>query len=148
MIYVRSQREGNFQLHRQVLRKVIRWYFSLGHFRYARWLSVQIFDLMELEMVHNDMFENFHLGHFCFKKTNRVCSMMALDQLHDQNSRTIKSSVASNLANRADSSAFVWWEICGAKILMGVKTQLDLKLKIVTIILKIHEALLVNFTVT
>ena len=74
--------------------------------------------------------------------------MMALDQLHDQNSRTIKSSVASNLANRADCSAFIWWEICGAKILMGVKTHLDLKLKMVTIILKIHEALLVNFTVS
>ena len=148
MIYVRSQREGNFQLHQQIFRTFIRWYFSLSHFRYARWISVQIFGLMELEMVHNDMFENFHLGYFCFKKTNRVCSMMALDQLHDQNSWTIKSSVASNLANRGDSSAFIRWEICGAKILMGVKTHLDLKLKIVAIILKTHEAFLVNFTVS
>ena len=37
---------------------------------------------MVLEIVHNNVFENFHLGHFCFKKTNRVFSMMALDQLH------------------------------------------------------------------
>ena len=89
---------------------------SLNHFHYARWLSVHIFDLMVLEIVHNDEFENFHLGHFCFKKTNRVFSMTALDQLHEQNNRTIKISMASNFANRADDSALIQWEICGVKI--------------------------------
>ena len=83
LIFVWSQREGNFQLHRQVFRKVIRWYLSLEHFHYAWWLNVHIFDLMVLEIVHNDVFEKFHLGHFCFKKTNRVFSMIALDQLHE-----------------------------------------------------------------
>ena len=68
LIVVRLQREGNFQLYRQVLRKVIRWYFSLDHFHYARCLSVHIFDLMVLGIAHNDVFENFHLGHFFFKE--------------------------------------------------------------------------------
>ena len=107
LIFVRSQQEGNFQLYRQVLRKVIGWYFSLDHFHYARWLSVYIFDLMVLEIVHNDVFENFHLGHLCFKKTNRVFSVMALDHLHEQKNRAIKSSVASNFANRADDLALI-----------------------------------------
>ena len=42
--------------------------------------------------------------------------MMAFDQLHEQNNRTIKSSMASNFANRADDSTLIWWETCGAEI--------------------------------
>ena len=42
--------------------------------------------------------------------------MMALDQLYEQNNRTIKSLMASNFANRADDSALIRWETCGAEI--------------------------------
>ena len=71
---------------------------------------------MTLDIVHKDVFENFLLGHFCFKKANRVFSKMALDQLNEQNNRTIKSSVPSSLANRADDSALIRWETCGAEL--------------------------------
>ena len=71
---------------------------------------------MVLEIVHNDVFENFHLGNFCFKKTNKVFSMIALDQLHQQNNRTIKSSIANKFANKADDSVFFRWETCSAEI--------------------------------
>ena len=70
---------------------------------------------MTFDIVHKDVFENFLLGHFCFKKT-KVFSKMALDQLHEQNNRTIKSSVASSFANRADDSALIRWETCGAEL--------------------------------
>ena len=42
--------------------------------------------------------------------------MMALDQLHEQNNRTIKTSVASNFANRADDLALIRWETRGVEI--------------------------------
>ena len=41
---------------------------------------------------------------------------MALDQLHEQNNRTIESSVASSFANRADDSDLTRWETCGAEL--------------------------------
>ena len=47
--------------------------------------------------------------------------MMWLDQLHEQNNRTIKSSVASNFANRVDDSALIWWETCDAEISRIIK---------------------------
>ena len=67
---------------------------------------------MALEIIHNDVFENFHLGHLCFKKTNKVFLMMALDQLQEQNNQTIKSLVASKFANRVDDSTLIQWETC------------------------------------
>ena len=41
---------------------------------------------------------------------------MALDQLHEQNNRTVKSSMASNFANRVGDLSLIRWETCGAKI--------------------------------
>ena len=53
---------------------------------------------------------------FVLKKTNKLFSKMALDQLQKQNNRTIKSSVTSTFANRADDSALIRWETCGAEL--------------------------------
>ena len=72
--------------------------------------------MMVLEIVHKDVFKNFHLGQFCFQKTNRVFSMMSLDQLHEQNNRAIKSSVAINFANRTNDLALIRWDTCGEEI--------------------------------
>jgi len=70
LIFVRSQREGHFLLYRDIFRTLIRWYFSFDHFYYACWPSVHLFDLITLETVHKDVFDDFLLGHFCFKKKN------------------------------------------------------------------------------
>ena len=87
----------------------------------------------------------------CFNKTNRVFSTMALDQIHEQNIWTIKSSTESSFANRVNDSAFFGgrhtvWKF--DKLLMSLKIHLDLKLKIVIAIMKIPQALLVNSTDT
>ena len=43
---------------------------------------------------------------------------MALDQVHEQNNRVIKSSCggAINYVNQADDSALIRWETCGPDI--------------------------------
>ena len=48
VIFVRSIREGNFDLYFEILRKLMKWYFVLDKYNYARWLSVRVFDLMTL----------------------------------------------------------------------------------------------------
>ena len=37
LVYITSIRESNFQLHLAALRSLIKWYFALDHFNYARW---------------------------------------------------------------------------------------------------------------
>ena len=46
LVFVRSIREGNFELYIESLQKLITWSFALDKFNYARWLSVHIFDLI------------------------------------------------------------------------------------------------------
>ena len=90
LIYIRSIRESNFQLHILALRALMKWYFALDHYNYSRWLTVHLFDLVNLEQQHPDVYENFCKGYFSFNKSCSEFSTMALDQLHEQNNEIIK----------------------------------------------------------
>ena len=89
LIYIRSIREGDFQLHILALRALMKWYFALDHYNYTRWLTVHLFDLVNLEKQHPDVYENFSKGYFTFNKSCSEFSSMALDQLHEQNNAFI-----------------------------------------------------------
>ena len=48
LLYVRSIREGDFQLYIKSLTKLMPWMFALDHTHYVRWLTVHIRDMMAL----------------------------------------------------------------------------------------------------
>ena len=41
LVYIRSIREGNFQLYIETLRKLLKWFFIFDRYNYSRWLTVQ-----------------------------------------------------------------------------------------------------------
>ena len=57
--YIRSLREGNFQLYVESLTQIMPWMFSLDHTHYSRWLSVHIRDMITLEKKHPDVLAEF-----------------------------------------------------------------------------------------
>ena len=68
LIFLRSIREKNFHLYVLSLKKLIKRYFSLGHYHYARWLSVHLYDLMHLHFTCPDVYNAFSAGMFSFSK--------------------------------------------------------------------------------
>ena len=68
LIYIRSIRVGNFQLYIESLRKLLEWSFIFDRYNYARWLTVQWFDLKNLETNFPDVYEYFRKGFFSFQK--------------------------------------------------------------------------------
>ena len=117
LVFVRSIREGNFELYIESLQKLITWSFALDKFNYARWLRVHIFDLMTMETNHPEVYKNLKKGGFSFQKSKNQFSRMALDQVHEQNNRVIKSTGgATDLVNKCDDSALIRWETCGPDI--------------------------------
>ena len=90
LLFVRSIREGNFQLYIQTFYQLLGWYFALDRYNYARWATVYYFDLASLHLTCPDVFQEFMKGHFSFLKTKSAFSRMALDQLHEQNNKHIK----------------------------------------------------------
>ena len=117
LIFIRSEREGNYNLYKIALRKLIKWYFIFGKIHYARWLLIHLFDLMTLEDMFPDIYENFAAGFFSFQKSDNQFSQMALDQVHEQNNRTIRScGGATDLVNKVEESALIRWETCGPDV--------------------------------
>jgi len=49
LIFVRSLREGNFQMYLASLSAIVPWFFALDHTHYCRWLPVHIRDMSTLE---------------------------------------------------------------------------------------------------
>ena len=115
--FVRSIREGNFILYVQSLRSILKWFFILDHYNYARWLTVHVFDMMNLHITNPDVYTEMQKGSFSYAKSQRPFSRMALDQLHEQNNKLIKGlGGASNILNQQDESALIRWGTCGSEI--------------------------------
>ena len=88
--YVRSLREGNFQLYLESLTKIVPWMFALDHTHYSRWLPVHIQDITLLSENHPGMYDEFCAGKFVVHKTSNKFSTMAIDQCHEQNNAVIR----------------------------------------------------------
>ena len=79
LIFVRSIREGNFPLYVQSLRSLVKWFFALDHFNYARWIVVHVFDLISLHITHPDVYEQMLKGSFSFAISKRPFSQILSD---------------------------------------------------------------------
>ena len=117
LIFIRAIREGNFQLYLETLFRFLKWFFALDKYNYARWAIIFWFDLVLLQYRCPQEYNEFNRGNFSFLKTNTEFSRMALDQVHEQNNRYVKSvGGATPLVNRQDDSALVRWELCGPEL--------------------------------
>jgi hypothetical protein len=61
LVFVRSIREGNFTLFVETLKQMIPWFFALDHVHYARWLSIHLKDMLELETQNLEVHSHFML---------------------------------------------------------------------------------------
>ena len=112
LIFIRALRVSNFELFVVSLKSLMKWFFSLDHYNYARWLSVHFFDLLSVENSLPDTYQNFKDRHFSFQKPNREFSSIAVDQIREQNNAVLKSVAGvKHILNRQDESAIPRWEL-------------------------------------
>ena len=68
----------------EALGSIIPWMFAMDHFHYARWLSVHVRDLMQLEVECPTVWNELLNEHFVTQKSSHKFSMMAHDHIHEQ----------------------------------------------------------------
>ena len=72
---------------------------------------------MSLPITYPDVYQHMVRGCFTFPKTNHPFSRMALDQVHEQNNKTMKGQGgASSFLNLQNDSALIRWETCGPEV--------------------------------
>ena len=99
--FVRSIREGDFELYKQVLSEVADWCHALDQTHYQRWLPVHIKDLVELNEKHPLLRDEFMAGKFVVHRSERRFSGIGKDHSHEQSVKLIKSD--SGIANIFDN---------------------------------------------
>ena len=99
------------------LRSLVKWFFALDHYNYARWIAIHVFDLISLPITYPDVYQEMLKGSFSFSKSTRPFSKMALDQVHEQNNKIIKGQGGvSGTLNFDDESALIRWETYGPEV--------------------------------
>ena len=90
MVFLSSLREGKFDVYVESLKRMVGWFFALDQQNYARWLSIHIKDMQDLQAVPSSVLEEFLKGHFVLQKSRRPFSKIGLDHAHEQNNALIK----------------------------------------------------------
>ena len=115
LLFVRSVREGNFELYVESLAAIVPWMFALDHTHYSRWLSVHIRDMMSLSEKHPAILAEFRAGKFSVHKTSNKFSAMAIDQCHEQNNATVKEAGGA-IGLMMNPAALRHWMVAGPEI--------------------------------
>lgn len=115
LLFVRSIREGYFQLYIESLTKLMPWMFALDHTHYARWLTVHIRDMMALPSKQAAVFKEFCEGKFVVQTTNSKFSAMAIDQCHEQRNADVKGSGGA-IGLMDDPAALRRWMVAGPEV--------------------------------
>ena len=88
--FVRSLRQGNFELYIESLKKLAPWTFALDHINYAHWLPIHLRDMLLLKHKHPEICAAFQDGGFVVQPSNKPFSAISIDQAHEMNNKVIK----------------------------------------------------------
>ena len=115
LVYVRSLREGNFDLYVHSLTQIVPWLFALEHTHYSRRLSVHIRDMTSLSVNHPNIHAEFRAGKFVVHKTRNKFSAMAIVQCHEQNNGAVKGSGGA-VGLTGNPAALRRWTVAGPEV--------------------------------
>ena len=120
LVFIRSIREGNFDMYVESLAEIVTWFFALDHTHYSRWLSVHIRDMMMLSEKQPGVLAEFKAGKFVIYKTSNKFFAMAICQCHEQNNALVKGSWGA-IGLTGNPGALRRWAVTGPEIVRITK---------------------------
>lgn len=113
LVFIQSLRESKYPKYIASLHKLIRWYYALDLFNYARWLSFPNYDLLALSQNSQQLHKFFMDGYLTFQKTDHQFPLTGLDEIHEQKNALMKSmGWATSSLNKIDESSLARWGLC------------------------------------
>ena len=113
-MFVRNIREGNFELYKKCVKKMLPWLFALDHTHYARWLTIVLNDLENIPQDSN-LYKEFASGKFTVNKSGKKFSPIGVDQAHEQNNKIIKDGGGA-VGIFDNEQAILQWALSGPVI--------------------------------
>ena len=113
--FVRSLRQGNFELYIGSLKKLAPWMFALDHKNYARWLPIHLRDMLLLKHKHPEVCAAFQDRGFVVQPSNKPFSDISMDQAYEINKKVIKGD-GGIIGFTENKSALERWFVCAPEI--------------------------------
>ncbi len=87
--------------------------FAIDHIHYARWLTVHVIDLLQLQSRCPEIYEDFVKGRFVTQKTSQKFSCLAHDQIHEQQSAIVNgdAGIIGICENEAALKRWGWSQV-------------------------------------
>ena len=85
--FVRSLREGDFDLYVQVIDELCGWLFIFDQTHYSRWLPIHVKYMVELEKKHPHVLEEFRKGNLVVQKSEKNFLPIPKDHSHEQTTK-------------------------------------------------------------
>ena len=111
--FVRSLRDGDFELYVKVLDELCPWFFAFDHTNYARWVPVHVKDLVELPVKHPEVYAEFMKGNFVVQRSHHKFSLIAKDQSHEQSNKKLQAGGGGLSDMYDDSGAIALYMLAG-----------------------------------
>ena len=115
MKFLPSQREGVYSAYVDSLAEIIPWMFTFERSHYARWLSVHLHELSNMQSISPNTYEEFVKGHFVTQKSSHKFSKLAHDQVHEQLNAMVKGD-GGVIGITENESSFRRWMVAGPEI--------------------------------
>ena len=120
--FVRSIRSRDFSLYKTTIAQLLPWFFAFNHTSYARWLSVHLCDMLQLQETNPDVFNHFNEDHFIVRNQN-------VHFLHLASTTSMNRII--NALKETEVKVFLWclfdfsinfsrWHFTGTTIQVGV----------------------------
>jgi len=74
------------------------WFFAFGHTNYARWIPVFLKDMAALPEIHPSVHEAFVEGKFVVQCSDKMFSLMALDQSQEHSIKFLKEDSGTKVS--------------------------------------------------
>ena len=84
LCFIRSIRQGDWNLHLACIRDMLPWMFAYDRTNYSRYLSCYWCDMMSLEDTHPSAHEAFKAGDLVVQRSSSAFSQVAVDQTIEQ----------------------------------------------------------------
>ena len=89
--FVRSVREGHFDLYVQVIYELCGWLFIFDQTNHSRRLPVHVKDMVQLQHKHPEVLQEFRRGNFVAQKSEKRFSLMSKRLVQQKSLRCWKS---------------------------------------------------------
>lgn len=112
--FVRSLREGDFDLYVQVLDELCPWFFAFDHTNYTRWVPIHVKDLVELPVKHPGVCEEFKKGNIVVQCSHHKFSLIAKNQSHAQSNKKLQAGGGGLSDMYDDAGAITLYMLAGS----------------------------------